>query len=180
MFSALVRRLRSLTLVRVIGIVMRLRMFLLLITFLKASHSFSNRLLAICNNAYLFATMIMISVASPFVIGFFSAMLMALIRADRASLTRRKPGEALTFARARELWGTPRAFIRIVGGRVVRALLLPLYGLATGYKEGIRGTPFFVQMWLLPLFRFKSFPRPTRFCALMRIFFPTLYTNGSL
>src|SRR5260370_2160958 len=33
-------RLRSLRLLRVSGIVMRLRMFLLLITFLKASHSF--------------------------------------------------------------------------------------------------------------------------------------------
>src|SRR5438094_5478222 len=41
------------------SIVMRLRMFLLLITFLKASHSFRNRLLVICKNAYLFATMIM-------------------------------------------------------------------------------------------------------------------------
>src|SRR4051794_41397279 len=29
------------------------------ITFLKASHSFRNRLLVICKNAYLFATMIM-------------------------------------------------------------------------------------------------------------------------
>src|SRR5690349_9215917 len=45
---------------------MRLRMFLLLITFLKASHSFRNRLLVICKNAYLVATMIMTSVSSPF------------------------------------------------------------------------------------------------------------------
>src|SRR2546430_4147252 len=37
-------RSRSLRLLRVSGIVMRLRMFLLLITFLKASHSFRNRL----------------------------------------------------------------------------------------------------------------------------------------
>src|SRR5262245_14388745 len=36
------------------------------ITFLKASHSFRNRLLVICKNAYLFATMIMTSVSSPF------------------------------------------------------------------------------------------------------------------
>src|SRR5206468_12240619 len=43
--SVLVIRLRSLRLLRVSGIVMRLRMFLLLITFLKASHSFRNRLL---------------------------------------------------------------------------------------------------------------------------------------
>src|SRR5205809_2201718 len=61
MFSVLVIRLRSLRLLRVSGIVMRLRMFLLLITFLKASHSFRNRLLVICKNAYLFATMIMTS-----------------------------------------------------------------------------------------------------------------------
>src|SRR5262245_62710403 len=60
MFSVLVIRLRSLRLLRVSGIVMRLRMFLLLITFLKASHSFRNRLLVICKNAYLFATMIKI------------------------------------------------------------------------------------------------------------------------
>src|SRR5260370_13977265 len=59
MFSVLVIRLRSLRLLRVSGIVMRLRMFLLLITFLKASHSFRNRLLVIFKNAYLFATMIM-------------------------------------------------------------------------------------------------------------------------
>src|SRR5438552_17650726 len=66
MFSVLVIRLRSLRLLRVSGIVMRLRMFLLLITLLKASHSFRNRLLVICKNAYLFATMIMTSVSSPF------------------------------------------------------------------------------------------------------------------
>src|SRR5207245_2562243 len=65
-FAVLVIRLRSLRLLRVSGIVMRLRMFLLLITFLKASHSFRNRLLVICKNAYLFATMIMTSVSSPF------------------------------------------------------------------------------------------------------------------
>src|SRR5260370_11680412 len=51
MFSVLVIRLRSLRLLRVSGIVMRVRMFLLLITFLKASHSFRNRLLVICKNA---------------------------------------------------------------------------------------------------------------------------------
>src|SRR5690349_2538348 len=68
MFSVLVIRLRSLRLLRVSGIVMRLRMFLLLITFLKASHSFRNRLLVICKNAYLFATMIMTSVSSPFML----------------------------------------------------------------------------------------------------------------
>src|SRR2546430_6221869 len=54
MFSVLVIRLGSLRLLRVSRIVMRLRMFLLLIAFLKASHSFRNRRLVICKNAYLF------------------------------------------------------------------------------------------------------------------------------
>src|SRR2546430_13726904 len=66
MFSVLVIRLRSLRLLRVSGIVMRLGMVLLLITFLKAYHSFRNRLLVICKNEYLLAIMIMTSVSSPF------------------------------------------------------------------------------------------------------------------
>src|SRR5204862_539112 len=65
-YHLLVICLRSLRLLWVSGIFIRLRMFLLLITFLKASHSFRNRLLVICKNAYLFATMIMTSVSSPF------------------------------------------------------------------------------------------------------------------
>src|SRR5438552_8979698 len=79
MFSVLVIRLRSLRLLTVSGIVMRLRMFLLLITFLKASHSFRNRLLVICKNAYLFATMIMTSVSSPF------SCCSGIVRLDRKS-----------------------------------------------------------------------------------------------
>src|SRR5437762_14306815 len=58
MFSVLVIRLRRLGLLRVSGIVLRLHLFLLLITFFKASHSFRNRLLVICKNAYLFANML--------------------------------------------------------------------------------------------------------------------------
>src|SRR5438132_940967 len=49
MFSVLVIRLRSLRLLRVSGIVMRLRMFLLLIYFLMASHSFRKRHLVYFN-----------------------------------------------------------------------------------------------------------------------------------
>src|SRR5438128_12649060 len=66
MFSVLVIRLRSLRLLRVSGIVMRLRMFLWLITFLKAAPSFRNRLLVICKNAYLFATVILSRVSRLF------------------------------------------------------------------------------------------------------------------
>src|SRR2546427_219893 len=59
MFSVLVFRLRSLRLLMAIGIVMRLRMFLLLITFFRSCHAFCSRLLVICNNAYLFVIRIM-------------------------------------------------------------------------------------------------------------------------
>src|SRR5260221_57694 len=88
MFSVLVIRLRSLRLLRVSGIVMRLRMFLLLITFLKASHSFRNRLLVICKNAYLFATMIMTSVsgAVSYCRGIVRFTLTLLVRAVRRPL----------------------------------------------------------------------------------------------
>src|SRR5438046_2226192 len=85
MFSVLVIRLRSLRLLRVSGIVMRLRMFLLLITFLKASHSFRNRLLVICKNAYLFATMIMTSVSSP---SHFFDLVIGKILTSRLSLSK--------------------------------------------------------------------------------------------
>src|SRR5207244_1562889 len=61
MFSVLVIRLRSLRLLRVSGIVMRLRMFLLLITFFKAFHLFMNRFLVFFLNAFLFV----ISIFSP-------------------------------------------------------------------------------------------------------------------
>src|SRR5436305_281883 len=64
MFFVVVIRLRSLRLLRVSVIVMRLRMFLLLITFLKASHSFSDRILVICRIALLFAIVIISSVSS--------------------------------------------------------------------------------------------------------------------
>src|SRR5437763_1543199 len=60
MFSVLVIRLRSLRLLMVSGIVMRLRMFLMLITFLMSSHSFTYHLLVICTTAYLLATIIIL------------------------------------------------------------------------------------------------------------------------
>src|SRR5262249_9679263 len=62
--TAVLQSLTNFVLLLLLGIIMRLRMFLLLITFLKASHSFTNRLLVICKNAYLFATMIITDLSS--------------------------------------------------------------------------------------------------------------------
>src|SRR5207249_12251010 len=58
MFSVLVIRLRSIRLLRVSGIVMRLRVILLVITCLKAFASFRHCLVVMYRNVYLFAFMI--------------------------------------------------------------------------------------------------------------------------
>src|SRR4051794_41772489 len=102
MFSVLVIRLRSLRLLRVSGIVMRLRMFLLLITFLKASHSFRNRLLVICKNAYLSATMIMTSVSSPFSCCSGIVRLNLIARAVQQECRDRK---IVVEGKGRDVWG---------------------------------------------------------------------------
>ncbi len=114
----------------------------------------------------------------PFVVGFLIAIPMGMLRASRVSLTRKRTGEALAFGRARELWGTPRAVLRIIGGRIVRAVMLPLSGIATGYTEGIRGTPFFVQMWLVYFFVINNFPRQPRLFEFIGLLALTINTIG--
>src|SRR5699024_4999838 len=69
MFYVLVIRLRSLRLLRVSGIVMRLRMFLLLLIFLKIYHSFCKCLFVICKNMYSLTTSF-VSPAYHLLVGF--------------------------------------------------------------------------------------------------------------
>src|SRR5205814_192098 len=57
---------KKIRLLRVSGIVMRLRMFLMLITFLNASHSFRIRLLVICKILFLFITLLLTSTLFPY------------------------------------------------------------------------------------------------------------------
>lgn len=92
--------------------------------------------------------------------GFVCALPLGLIRAyGRGTLRRRKGrvADILTYKHAKELYGTRRA-ARVVGGRKLRkAALAPAYGIASGYVEAIRGTPFYVQLFivfylLLPIF----------------------------
>src|SRR5437762_3403258 len=66
MVFGLVVRPRNLRMLKGRCILNGLWIVFLVITFLEASHSFRNRLLVICKNAYLFANMIMTSVSSPF------------------------------------------------------------------------------------------------------------------
>ena len=114
----------------------------------------------------------------PFLIGFVVAVPMGLLRAYRSSLNRGRGGEVLTLARAKELFGTPRAVMRVVGRRLGRAILLPLYGFVTGYVEGIRGTPFFVQMWLVYFVIINNLPRQARLFELVGIVALALNTIG--
>lgn len=98
---------------------------------------------------------------TSFFLGFAFATPIGLVRAYASGVfTRRKgrPAAVVSFARARELYGTPKA-VRVVGARVLRkALVAPAYAFATGYVEGIRGTPFYVQMWLVFFFAILAYP----------------------
>src|SRR2546421_50971 len=68
MISVLVTRLRSLRLLRASRIVMRLRVFLLLIAYLKTLQSFRKRVMVIRKDAYLFVIIIQTEDCRPFLI----------------------------------------------------------------------------------------------------------------
>lgn len=95
---------------------------------------------------------------ASFLLGFALAIPLGVVRAYVPGMFRRgpKPGKAEpdgpvpTGANSR---GDPSR-----GGTVRRALLAPAYGVATGYVEAIRGTPFYVQMWIV--FYLISFTAP--------------------
>ncbi len=102
---------------------------------------------------------------AAFLVGFGAAMPLGLIRAYAPNRLRAKRGaasETLSFARARELHGRRKA-VRIVAARKIRvALLAPAYGLASGYVEGFRGTPFLIQLNLVFFFVISATPRLPR------------------
>lgn len=107
-----------------------------------------------------FELALVLTVAS-FLMGFAAAIPLGLVRAYTQGTLRRRKGQVadtLTYSRAKELFGTGKA-IRVVSVQKLRnALRAPAYGFATGYMEGIRGTPFFVQMWVV--FYTVSFAAP--------------------
>jgi ABC-type amino acid transport system permease subunit len=85
-------------------------------------------------------TTLILTVAS-FIIGFFGAMPLGLIRASRA---------APVGGRKRATLGQSRSPLRMT-----------LYGLATAYVGAIRGTPFLVQLYVLVYFFLAVAPRLT-------------------
>ena len=87
---------------------------------------------------------------ASFLLGFAIAMPLGLIRAyGLGILRRRERPENLSYRRAKEVFDRSRALRVVLGLRVRRLAVAPAYGAATGYVEAIRGTPFFVQTWLV-------------------------------
>lgn len=109
---------------------------------------------------------------SAFLVGFAVAMSLGLVRAYHPRRVRRREGaptETLSFARARQLYGRWRGFRTVAWRKGRVALIAPGYGLASGYVEGVRGTPFYVQLWLVYFFVIITIPSfPPR--ALIDIF----------
>lgn len=86
---------------------------------------------------------------ASFLLGFALAIPLGVVRAYVPGMFRRGPkpskAEPDRSAPTGADWrGGPSR-----GGTVRRALLAPAYGVATGYVEAIRGTPFYVQMWIV-------------------------------
>ncbi len=99
-----------------------------------------------------YAELSLILTISSFFLGFVLALPIGLVRAYGPGKLRRKRGavvEEVSYKHAKELYGTGKA-IRVVGSRKVRkALVAPAYGVATGFVEAIRGTPFLVQTFIV-------------------------------
>lgn len=113
---------------------------------------------------YPFAVTSLLLTNIAFFLGFAGALPLGLIRAyGRGALRRRKqaPADVLPYKRARELYGTGKA-VRVVGARKLRkAALAPAYGVASGYVEAIRGTPFYVQLFIVYYLLLPVIPRLT-------------------
>lgn len=111
-----------------------------------------------------------------FGLGFVLAVPLGLVRAYVPVMFRR-PFRAAAGDRPsrieRSLFGRTRR-----GRAAGRILLVPTYGLASGYVEAIRGTPFYVQMWIVfYLISFTS-PRLPNLFLLIGIVVLTLSTVG--
>ena len=107
------------------------------------------------------ATSLVLTAAS-YLFGFFGAMPLGLIRAyGRGVLRRRKgaPPDVVSFARARDLYGTAKAVRVVAGHKLRRGLIAPFYGLSTFYVEAVRGTPFLVQTFLVFYVFLFAFPQ---------------------
>jgi ABC-type amino acid transport system permease subunit len=89
---------------------------------------------------------------ASFFIGFAAAIPLGLTRAYGPTILRRargRPTETLSYARAKELYGSRKALWVVAGRKIRKALFAPAYGFATGYTEAMRGTPFYVQIWIV-------------------------------
>lgn len=104
-----------------------------------------------------------------FGLGFLGALPLGVIRAFRPRWPRNK--KRATLRHQEKAKGAARRSVR-------RAFLLPAYGLATGYVEGIRGTPFLVQMFLVFYLVLTVAPKLSQLYYLAALIALTLNTIG--
>lgn len=92
---------------------------------------------------------------ASFFLGFFGAMPVGLVRAYGPGILRRR-------GRAAEATSTPDGGTEAPRRprRVLKKVAVaPAYGFCTGYVEGIRGTPFYVQMFIVYYFVLFTWPK---------------------
>jgi len=95
---------------------------------------------------------------TSFVLGFAIAMPIGLVRAYGPVILRksgRRKSISIPRQEARRSDGATHGGQMHHRSSLAKALVAPAYGVATGYVEGIRGTPFYVQMYLI--FYFSTF-----------------------
>jgi ABC-type amino acid transport system permease subunit len=115
---------------------------------------------------------------ASFLLGFALAIPLGLVRAYVPVMFRRAPkpivagpsvpAQLRANSRRRP---SPRGALR-------KALLAPAYGLATGYVEAIRGTPFYVQMWVVFYLVSFTWPRLPNLFFVIGVIVLTLSTVG--
>lgn len=86
---------------------------------------------------------------ASFLLGFALAIPLGLVRAYAPVMFRRGRGPRIPEASHPASFGSNTKGHPSHGGAVRKALIAPAYGVATGYVEAIRGTPFYVQMWIV-------------------------------
>lgn len=113
-----------------------------------------------------------------FLIGLALATPLGLIRAYGPSIFRRDQLARKARTPTTDNYGAATKGARNLTGRGRKVLLAPAYGLATGYVEAIRGTPFYVQMWIVFYLVSFTWPRLPSLYFIIGLVALTLSTVG--
>jgi len=123
-------------------------------------------------------TSLVLTVTS-FLLGLALATPLGVVRAYAPAIFRRTREEKKAGAsRAGRRRAVGERSSRRARGTIRKALLAPAYGLATGYIEAIRGTPFYVQMWIVFYLISLIWPRLPNLFFIIGLVALTLSTVG--